>query len=440
LLGNFRIQLARALSTGRHPPASTAWTIWALGAAFYLGGFFHRVAPAVMTQELMGEFSLSAAGLGNLSAYYLYGYVAMQIPTGLMVDRLGSRRVLAAGAAVAALGSFLFAVAPNLPLAKLGRLLIGGSVGVAWVGTLKLAAHWLPARRFALASGLALAAGMAGAVGAGVPLRWGVGEFGWRPVMLAVSLVIALVFVAIWLVVRDDPAERGFASFFTGGPPQGQRESVWRSLSEVLSYRNSWILFLAPQGVTGATISFGGLWGVPFLVSVYGFSQERAALYCSLLMVAWAIGGPIFGALSDRTGERKPLYVLSLLCAVIMWSIIALHARLGPTVLLVLLVAAGIFAGAMVTGFAFAKESVPARFAGTAGGVANMGAMTGPMVLQPAIGVLLDMNWSGAVSATGARLYDAAAYRVAFGLLLVWLVVSLLAMLLARETHCRQMP
>jgi len=428
------------LSTGRHPPASTAWSIWALGAALYLGGFFQRVAPAVMTQELMGEFSISAAGLGNLSAFYLYGYVAMQIPTGLMVDRLGARRVLAAGAAIAALGSFLFAVAPNLPLAKLGRLLVGGSVGVAWVGTLKLAAHWLPARRFALASGLALAAGMAGAVGAGVPLRWGVGEFGWRPVMLAVAVGIALVCVAIWLVVRDDPAERGYAGYFTGAQPQGRRESVWRGLREVLSYRNSWVLFLAPQGVTGATISFGGLWGVPFLVSVYGFSQQRAALYCSLLMVAWAVGGPVFGALSDRIGERKPLYALCLLCALIMWSIIVLQPRLGPTVMLVLLMAAGIFAGAMVTGFAFAKESVPARFAGTAGGVANMGSMTGPMLLQPAIGVLLDLNWSGAVSEGGARLYDAAAFRVAFSILLVWLAVSLLATLLARETHCRQMP
>ena len=429
------------MSASRYPPASVAWSIWALGAALYLGGFFQRVAPAVMTQELMAEFSISASGLGNLSAFYLYGYVAMQIPTGLMVDRFGARRVLTAGAAIAALGSLIFAVAPNLALAKLGRLLIGGSVGVAWVGTLKLAAHWLPARQFALASGLALAAGMAGAVGAGVPLRWGVSALGWRPVMLAVAAGIALVFVAIWLVVRDDPAERGYASFFGNARTEGgRRESVWRGLREVLGYKNSWMLFLAPQGVTGATISFGGLWGVPFLVSVYGFSQAHAALYCSMLMVAWAIGGPVFGALSDRIGERKPLYITCLLCALIMWSIIVLQPRLGPTVMLVLLVAAGVFAGVMVTGFAFAKESVPGRFAGTAGGVANMGSMTGPMLLQPAIGVLLDLNWSGAVSESGARIYDAAAYRVAFGLLLVWLAVSLVATLFTRETHCRQMP
>jgi predicted MFS family arabinose efflux permease len=428
------------LNTYRYPPAPVAWGIWALGASLYLGGFFQRVAPAVMTQELMAEFSISAAGLGNLSAFYLYGYVAMQVPTGLMVDRFGARRVLAAGAAIATLGSFLFAVAPDLALAKLGRLLIGGSVGVAWVGTLKLAAHWLPARRFALASGLALAAGMAGAVGAGVPLRWGVGEFGWRAVMLAVTAGFAFVCVAIWLAVRDDPAERGYAGYFAGGQPAGRHESVWRGLRDVLRYRNTWILFVSPQGVTGATISFGGLWGVPFLVSVYGFSQERAALYCSILMIAWAVGGPMFGALSDRVGARKPLYVSCASCALIMWSVIVLQPGLRPTVLLALLVAAGIFAGVMVTGFAFAKESVPARYAGTAGGVANMGSMTGAMVLQPAIGVLLDMRWSGALAANGARLYDAAAFRVAFGLLLAWLAASVVATLFARETHCRQMP
>lgn len=103
----------------------------------------------------------------------------MQIPTGLMVDRFGARHVLATGAAVAAAGSFLFALAPNLYAANPGRLLIGGSVGVAWVGTLKLAAHWLPVRRFALARGLALAAGMSGAVGADVPLAAAVSSFGW---------------------------------------------------------------------------------------------------------------------------------------------------------------------------------------------------------------------------------------------------------------------
>jgi MFS family permease len=425
-------------SLAAHPPARLAWGIWALGAALYLAGFFQRVAPAVMTQELMAEFYLAAAGLGNLSAFYLYGYVAMQIPTGLMVDRYGARRVLTAGAGVAAIGGLLFALAPDLYFAYLGRLLIGGSVGVAWVGTLKLAAQWLPAQRFALASGLALAAGMSGAVSAGVPLAAGVEQFGWRPVMLGVAIVTAALSAAIWIVVRDDPAERGYLGYASPMAPGSARGSAWLGLREVLRYRNTWLIYVAPQGISGATIAFGGLWGVPYLVSVYGFSSARAAFYCSALMLAWALGGPLFGAFSDRMRERKPLYAIGALSALVLWSVIVL-ARPSPNVLLVLLVAAGFVSGCMVIGFAYAKESVPARLAGTATGVANMGSMTGPMLLQPLIGVLLDAGWLGETNYLNARAYDARAWRDAFLLLLGWLAVSFACALATRETHARQL-
>jgi len=412
--------------------------MWALGASLYLAGFFQRVAPAVMTQELMAEFFLAAAGLGNLSAFYLYGYVAMQIPTGLMVDRYGAGRVLTAGAAVATIGGLMFALAPNLYVAYLGRLLIGGSVGVAWVGTLKLAAQWLPAQRFALASGLALAAGMSGAVSAGVPLVAAVGQYGWRPVMLGVAIVTAVICAAIWIVVRDDPADRGYLGYASAMAPGMPRASVWLGLSEVLRYRNTWLIYFAPQGFSGATIAFGGLWGVPYLVSVYGFSSERAAFYCSALMLAWALGGPVFGAFSDRLRERKPLYVIGSFSAFVLWSVIVL-ASPSPNVLLVVLVAAGFASGCMVTGFAYAKESVPARLAGTATGVANMGSMTGAMLLQPLIGVVLDQGWVGELTYSGARAYGAQAYRDAFLLLLGWLAVSFVCALATRETHARQL-
>lgn len=428
------------MSSATHPPAHLAWSVWGLGALLYLAGFFQRVAPAVMTHELMAEFAIAATALGNLSAFYFYSYVAMQIPTGLMVDRYGARRVLAGGAAVAAAGSLLFALAPNLALASVGRLLIGGSVGVAWVGTLKLAGHWLAPQRFAQASGLALAAGMTGAVSAGVPLRWAVSEFGWRPVMLGGAAAIALVCLLIWWLVRDDPSELGYRGYVAPQATGGARSVAVHGLREVLRYRNSWLVFLAPQGVTGAILSFGGLWGVPYLVSVYGYSAERAAFYCSALMLAWAFGGPAFGALSDRLRERRPLYVVGAFSALTLWSIVILSPRpLGPTLLLALLLAAGFSSGCMVIGFAIAKESVPARFAGTATGVANMGSMTGAMLQQPLIGWILDRHWQGTLDA-GARVYDAAAYRIGFLLLIGWLVISFAAALSTRETHARQCP
>ena len=88
----------------RPPPLRVSWFVWGLGALFYLMGFFHRVAPAVMTAELMREFEISATELGNLAGYYFYSYVAMQIPTGIFADAWGPRKLLSSGALVAAAG------------------------------------------------------------------------------------------------------------------------------------------------------------------------------------------------------------------------------------------------------------------------------------------------------------------------------------------------
>jgi hypothetical protein len=68
-------------NSSRLPPVSLAWMTWGLLASLYFVGFFQRVAPAVMADELMRDFSIAATLLGNLSAIYFYTYAAMQIPS-----------------------------------------------------------------------------------------------------------------------------------------------------------------------------------------------------------------------------------------------------------------------------------------------------------------------------------------------------------------------
>jgi MFS family permease len=79
-----------------------------------------------MTGELMRDFNLSAAALGNLSGFYFYSYWLMQIPTGVLADSWGPRRLLTFGALGSAVGAVLFALSPDVTWACLGRLLIGG--------------------------------------------------------------------------------------------------------------------------------------------------------------------------------------------------------------------------------------------------------------------------------------------------------------------------
>lgn len=421
----------------KYPPVHLAWLVWGCGATLYVLGFFQRVAPAVMTSELTRDFGLTAAGLGNLSAYYFYSYVAMQIPTGILADRLGPRKLLAGGALMATIGSIVFAMAHGEIFAGIGRLLVGGSVAVAFVGMLKLAGHWFAPRQFALASGMALFCGIMGAVFAGVPLRLLVSAQGWRSVMLWAALFTLAVSVLIWLVVRDDPEERGYRSHAAHSGDRKGSASIRAELMEVLSYRNTWLLILSPGGIVGCVLTFSGLWGIPFLTTHYAMKPASAAVLTSALMVAWAIGGPILGAMSDRIGRRKLLYATSNFIAVAAWAPIIFIPDLPLPMLAALLMVAGFASGGMIIGFAFAKESVPARLSGTVSGAVNMGVMVGPMILQPAVGWILDRNWSG-IAAGGVPLYGWHAYRAGFSLMLAWGVAACLLILLTNETHCKQ--
>ena len=420
------------------PPARLAWAIWGLGSLVYLVAFFQRVAPAVMTDQLMAEFALGGAALGNLSAFYFYAYVAMQIPTGLLADRWGPRKLLASGTAVAALGGALFAFAPTFELAAAGRLLVGASVGVGFVSMLKLSSHWIAPNRFAMVSGLLLMMGLVGAVFAGVPLRLAVDAFGWRSVMAGFAVLTALLAVALWLFLRDDPAERGYASHFhgSGNKVSHGHTPILASLAEVLSYRNIWLMMLVPVGFSGAVLTFAGLWGVPWLRQVHGLDPKSAAAITSTMLVAWGVGGPLLGNWSTRLGRRKPLYLGTGVLALLGW-IAVVWLPLPLPLLVVVLAITGFVSGNIIIGFAWAKESVPLRLMGTASGVANMGPLMGGMVLQPAVGWMLDRHWSGAM-AGGARLYDGAAWTGGFALLAASVAVGLVLLTLARESFGRQ--
>ena len=409
--------------------------MWGLGAALYLIAFYQRVAPAVITQELSRDFGLSAASLGNLSAFYFYSYVAVQIPTGLLADRWGPRRLLALGAALTAAGTLLFALAPSVAWANAGRLAIGAAAGVAFVSMLKLASHWMPARQYAFASGVALFVGVVGATLAGPPLRIAVDAFGWRAVMGASAAVTAAVAVAIWTVVRDDPSQRGFASFHAHAAA-AHSPPVMAQLREVLSYRNTWLLLLIPGAFSGIILTFAGLWGVPFLVTQYGFSPRGAAAMCSAMLIVWSFASMAYGPLSERMGRRKPIYIGGLAATMVLWSVVVFVPALPVSVLVGILLAVSIAAGGFILTFAFARESVPARLAGSVSGIANMGVMLGGMFMQPLVGLVLDSRWDGRM-AEGVRLHDFAAYQWGFALMLGWCVVGLALLLATRETYCK---
>jgi MFS family permease len=263
--------------------------------------------------------------------------------------------------------------------------------------------------------------------------------FGWRSVVLSSAAVTILAGFGTWMFVRDYPREKGFRDFATA-PKTAQmpKSDIINDIFHVFAYRNTLLLFIIPGGMVGCVLTFSGLWSVPYLTTMHGISPAGAASLSSALLVAWAIGGPFFGWLSDRIGNRKKVYIMSCAVAVAGWATIIFLPDLTVPQLVPVLLITGFSSGSMIISFAFAKESIPPHLAGTVSGVINMGVMMGPMILQPAVGWMLDRLWTGDLAA-GIRIYDYTAYRNGFSLMLAWISLSLLLLLFTRETGCKQM-
>src|SRR5258706_1896162 len=211
--------------------------------------------------------------------------------------------------------------------------------------------------------------------------------------------------------------------------------SLAAMVREALSYRNTWLLFLASGAFSGIVLAFAGLWGVPFLVSIHGFSVPEAAATASAMLIAWSIASIGFAPLSERIGRRKPILLAGLVLTIVLWAAVILAPPLPRPALVALILCLGIATGVLVLFFAFAKESVPARLAGTASGIANMGVMLGGMVMQTLVGVVLARHLTGKI-AEGVRVYDLDAYRWGFAAMLAWCVLSIALLRLTKgEDH-----
>jgi MFS family permease len=422
------------------PPIALSIAVWSIPAIFYLFAFYLRSSPAVMTAELMRSFNIGAKDLGSLSAFYFYAYVLMQIPTGMLIDSLGPRKLLIWCSISAAAGTFLFGATGNFALACAGRAITGGTTAAAWLLILKLATHWFPSRRFAMLSGLGLAIGNLGALTAQVPLRLLLENFGWRTVVLGSACAILLVAVLALTVVCNDPSLKGYASF---APPQIQTSKrtsmgqLGNGFKRIFGYRNTWLIFFAQGGLVGPILTFTGLWGPPYLKARFAVSSTTAAAVCSVMIVCWAAASPVFGALSDRIGRRKPLYAGGCILTVCGWAAMFYLPSIPLSGFVVLAAIASVASGSVILGFAYAKESVPVQFLGTVSGATNIGNMIGPTLLQPGIGRILETHWTGA-TANGARTYSVEAFQAAFAISVGWTALSCILSSLTRETNCQQ--
>ncbi len=410
------------------------WPLWLAAVVLFGYGHLTRVAPGGMIDVLMRDFAVSAAALGNISSMYWYAYAAVQIPGGALLDRFSVGRVMAASAALCVIGGLLFALAPDVATANIGRFVTGAGGGVLYAGCIKLARDWFPPARFTLLGGITVLVGMLGAALGQAPLAAAVELGGWRTVMLVVALVALPFALLMWW--RMPAGARDVSS--APSPAPVDMASIWRMLGRTLRTREVWIATVMAVALGTPAISFA-LWTVGYYMQVHDHTRPAAATFTSIALLGWAAGSLLVGWVSGRIGRRKPPAIACALLALVGWSVFVAVPDIPLAAHYVLMVALGLSAGGIVVSFALVAEHGPARGIGMSTGVANSVVMMVSALVQLLMGAILDWHWEGAMR-DGVRFYPLEAHQQAFVVMPVLCVVALGASLLVRETHGHAQP
>jgi sugar phosphate permease len=406
----------------------------AIVATAYVLSFFQRFAPAGIAQDLVAAFNTTASSLGVLAATYFYVYTLMQVPTGILVDTLGPRRILFLGGIVGGIGSLMFGMAPNLEMALVGRTLIGLGVSVTFIAMLKIIAVWFDERHFASLVGLSMLVGNLGSVLAGAPLSWLAQATGWRGVFIGVAAVSVVLGVACWLLVRDRPESESSA---TVSKPRFDRTVVIAGLLAVIKNRDTWPAACVNFGIAGSFFAFAGLWATPFLTQAHGMTRAVAANHVSLYFAGFALGCVLIGMLSDRLGKRKPVLVVSSHLFALIWLVWLSGVTLPLSASYGLFALMGVVTASFTLTWACAKEVNPPLLSGMSTSVTNMGGFLAGAILQPLVGWVMDLHWQGGLTPTGARLYTPEDFHAGLLLLAGSAIFGALASWRIRETGCR---
>ncbi|HQS58703.1 MAG: MFS transporter [Gallionellales bacterium 35-53-114] len=412
------------------------WSAVCIVGLAYILSFFHRFAPATIASDLQLDFSASGAALGGLAATYFYVYMLMQIPTGILADTLGPRRVVAMGGVIAGLGSLLFGMADTLAMASVGRLLVGLGVSVTFISLLKLNAVWFHDRHFATMTGATVLIGNMGSLLAAAPLTWALGFVTWRTVFVMVGIFSLLIAVLSWWLVHDHPGKAGLPSMReldgkTAHPPH--LGHWYEGLLIVLKNRATWPGLWVNAGLAGSLFAFAGLWAVPFLRDVYGMDRASATDHTTLLLAGFAIGGFFIGTISDRMGRRKPVMFAAALGYFLCWLPLLPGMPMNSMMSHTLFFMMGICVSGFTLSWSCAKEVNPHALSGMATSVVNIGAFLGGAILQPLIGWAIDYSHASHFD----RVSGLNDYQAGIAILAGFALMGLIATLFVRETNCR---
>ena len=396
--------------------------IWSSVALFYFFQFILRVSPNACTDALMTTYNFDAATLGSIMSFYYIGYVLMQIPAGVILDRIGVRLPVVASILMCSLGVLLFAIASDSIVLSIARLLMGFGSAFAFLSNVKVASLWFDPKKMPLFIGLTLAAGTLGAKVAGSPLVYLLNSLGWQSALQLLAASGGALALLSWFIVKDvevsDLHERKESL-------EEEIKHIFASFAAILKEPLSWVIGIYGLAMYLPLSGFSDLWGAAYIEDMYGVSRAVAADMSWLIYLGIGISAPLWSYIhayfkSYRKSLALASFIASSTFAVVLYCTLPSLEVLGG-----LLFVCGLGLGGQFLAFSAVSELNCNSRTAMSSGIHNMLCMLSGVISQPLIGFFMDKGAHATMEED--VIYSPQSYTYGLSVVVVGLFIALLA-------------
>ena len=396
-----------------------AWIVWSIGLLAYIVAILDRTTLGVSGLDAAERFNASPGVLSTFVVLQVIVYAGAQIPAGLLLDRFGSRALIAAGGLLMAAGQLILAFSESLPAAIAARAVLGLGDAFTFISVLRLVPHWFNERQIPLVSQLTGICGQFGQVLSAVPFVALLGDAGWSTAYLSSAALGVLAVALVLALIRDTPHGRAVPRHSIA-----MRET-WPHLKAVWLRPGTRLGFFTHMGTQFSVTTFALMWGVPYLTEAQGLSHSVAGALLTVSVAAAISSGILIGIFTGRHPHRRTHVVLWIIVSnALIWTVVlALPSPAPLWLLVVLIVVISVGGPGSMVGFDFARTFNPRRTLGTATGIVNMGGFIASLLVMQAMGMI--------IGAAGG--YSFSSFRLAWSVQYVVWIVAAVAILITRR-------
>lgn len=404
--------------------------IWFIAAIFFLYEFFLRTFVGSIAHQLIQDLHLNVEQFTLIGSAYYLAYGIMQMPVGILADKFGVKKIMIFAMLTCALATFLFAHSHSFTEALLGRFFMGFGSSFAFVCLLVIASNWFPTRFFGFFAGASQFIGTMGPVLAGGPLvSWLIDTHtSWRVALSFIGIFGVILAVLTLFFVKNKPKGGKDTLLFLS-----KTESIWIRLKRLFKTKQAWVVAVYSASTYVSISVMAAVWGTDYLQAV-GLSQKTGAYMISIAWIAYAIGCPGFGFLSDLTKRRKPFLILCSVLGLVSVSLILYGHFRSDAIYEILFFMLGLAATGQNIGFAAIAENATPDTRASAMGLNNGLIILSGAILPLVVGYLISSS-SGVTSAQNIPLHS-----FVFGLSLlpvIFLISLVVSVFFFKETYCK---